>query len=99
MSDEYFDCPVSWCSGYRGEHGEEGDGPDSWLHTSEHDVFADLGVGSYSREGTGATRYGVSITVPELGGGAGQLRDDARRLRALAALMEDRASTLDQGGP
>ncbi len=30
--NDYFDCPVTWCAGYRPDHGAEGDAPDQWMH-------------------------------------------------------------------
>jgi hypothetical protein len=91
-----FDCPVAWCSGYRPEHGDEGDGPQKWLHTSEHEDIAELAIGVFFREGIGPTTFAVSITTTELGGSAEQLRADAKRLRTLAAVMEARAGSVEQ---
>lgn len=58
---ESMNCPIEWCSGYRDEHGGEGDGPESWLHMEHTMPLTGLVRAHRWQEGAGPVRWSMLI--------------------------------------
>jgi len=85
-------CPIAWCTGDASTHGDEGDGPDTWLHA---DAGRDLGHEARiyrHQEGAGRSTYSLAI-------GTSTVIEAADSPDALAAILRAIAARTEQGHP
>lgn len=88
MSRRYIDCPIPWCDGEAGQHGDEGTGPESWLHlgpTVNIGLDGRLGVFCW-QEGAGPVMW--SLMVGNEAMDAGTLGELVAKLRGAADELE-----------
>lgn len=91
-----FACPIPWCTGRRDDHGNTGESPLTWLHSSSDETLGrGRGFGNYSQQGGGVVEYYLHLSIEGVHG-AGELRGLAQDLRVLAATLDARAATLDE---
>lgn len=84
-------CPIPWCDGLASQHGDEGDGPELWLHgDGGREVGLDAHVYRY-QEGAAASTYGLVM-------GTAVVVEDAPSLADLAATLRDMANAIEALG-
>lgn len=94
MSDR-FECPISFCDGYRFEHGDDGAMPDTWFHRGADELLPMAAHGSLCADGSGPVEYALSLAF-DGAFDATALRVVAAELRGLAEVLEQRSDLLGQ---
>lgn len=77
-------CPIPWCTGNRGQHGGEGDGPDTWLHCDDGRSLTESATLYRFKEGSGPVSYSVHIGGQVVIEEAVSLDEVARAMRTIA---------------